>query len=165
MYNFASPFSTIPSLTPWILSNRLLLAIYITVRDQLWSTCMIWFFLSIYITTLYIIICSSYSRRKLITLEVFKQYLKLILNTRTEDVWVSLTYFHFTIYFIIYCISLQIFTMIFLYPQRYIELIIPKGTSDDKADLDNQKKGRQLIYWIKHCLECSTVRGHLHLNP
>jgi len=28
------------------------------------------------------------------------------------------------------------------YPQRYIKLITPKGTSDDKADLDGQKKGR-----------------------
>ena len=27
------------------------------------------------------------------------------------------------------------------YSQRYIELIIPKGTSDDKADPDGQKEG------------------------
>jgi len=42
------------------------------------------------------------------------------------------------------------------YPQRYIELITPKGTSDDKADPDDQKKGGQLIYWIKRCPERST---------
>ena len=36
------------------------------------------------------------------------------------------------------------------YPQRYIELIIPKGTSDDEADPDGQKEGGRLIYWIKH---------------
>ena len=42
------------------------------------------------------------------------------------------------------------------YPQRYIELIIPKGTSDDEADPDSQKEDGQLIYWIKHCPECST---------
>jgi len=42
------------------------------------------------------------------------------------------------------------------YPQWYIELIIPKGTSDNEADSDGQKEGGQLIYWIKCCPECST---------
>jgi len=42
------------------------------------------------------------------------------------------------------------------YPQRYIELITPKGTLDDEADPDSQKESRQFMYWIKHRPECST---------
>jgi len=42
------------------------------------------------------------------------------------------------------------------YPQQYIELITPKGTSDNEADPDGQKEGGRLIYWIKRCPERST---------
>jgi len=42
------------------------------------------------------------------------------------------------------------------YSQQYIELITPKGISDDEADLDSQKEGEQLIYWIKYHPEYST---------
>ena len=132
---------------------------HITVRGQLWSTCIIWLSLSIYMTTLYITIYLSYSRRKLITLEVFKQYLKSILNTRIEDMWVSLTYFHFTIFYHLLYQLVDLFHDFLIrnrYSQQYIDFIIPKRTSDDKVDLNSQKEGRQLIYWIKHCPEYST---------
>ena len=132
---------------------------YMTVRDQLWSTCMIWLSLSIYMTTLYITICLSYSRRKLITLEVFKQHLKSILSTRIEDIWVSLTYFHFTIFYHLLYQLVDLchdFLIRNKYSQQYIDFIIPKRTSDNKVDPDSQKKGRQLIYWIKCCPEHST---------
>ena len=68
----------------------------------------------------------------------------------------------FSFYYIFYHLLYQLadlrcnFLIQNRYPQRYIELIIPKGTSDDEADPDSQKEDGQLIYWIKHRPECST---------
>ena len=73
--------------------------------------------------------------------------------------YVSFSYFHFTIFYHLLYQLVDLFYDFLIrnrYSQQYIDFIIPKRTSDDEVDLDSQKEGRQLIYWIKHCPEYST---------
>jgi len=114
---------------------------------------MIWLSSSVYMTTLYIIICSSYSRRKLATSEINSQY-----QNRRHVSFSHLFSFYYIFYHLLYQLAdlCRDFLIWNRYPQQYIKLITPKGISDDEADPDGQKEGGRLIYWIKCYPECFT---------